>query len=351
MLSDYILHWMQNHGIKTLIQSGNVIGYIPGKNKAKCLILSGHMDTIGAGDEDQWENDPFKPTIKDGKIYGLGASDMKAGVAVLMRLASHYAKKKPPCDLWFPFVCREELDGSGTISFLEWFNEQPQNKCYEEIEALIAEPTGSSYIEVGHRGNQFVKIAINSESGHASQPQLVKDPVIKIAARIIDGFQDLERELANKYSHKQLGKPTLSLTAIKAGDLNIPNKIASKAVLQLDIRTTPSLHGKIYDILRYYLSGKTDKAQIVEFEGSPSGWTEESSSLRQIFKATYPEMMQGVMSGSSDLCFFTQSGIPCVIFGPGEKSSIHCSDEFADLESLDESLKILKSLVGHYGSF
>lgn len=348
-ISAYIYEWMEAHGITTYEQSGNAIGHIPGLNSSKALILSGHMDTVEVGDLHQWDTDPFDAVVEEGKLYGLGASDMKAGVAVLMDLASHYAQNPPECDLWFAFVCGEEVDGSGSQSFISWFKERTEAQKYQQTEALIAEPTDASFVEIGHRGNQFVKIAIKSESGHASQPQNVKNPAIRIAGKIIAGLQELEETWQANLSHEQLGSPTIGLTGIWAGDLGAPNKIAGEATLQLDVRTTPELHAQTGELLNEFLASYSDNAKVVECEGSPAGWTDESSELRAIFKTEFPSLAQRIMMGSSDLCFFTDGGIPTIIFGPGENMVAHTTNEYASLDSLGRSHKIIKSIVSKYG--
>lgn len=349
-IAAYIYDWMEVNSITTFEQSGNTVGFIPGTNKNKCLILNGHIDTVDVGDLQQWDTNPYDPVVKDGKLYGLGASDMKAGVTVLMKLAEHYANSPPECDLWFAFVGGEEVDGAGTQSFIPWFKNQPQAQHYRQIEALIAEPTGASFVEIGHRGNQFIKISVKSESGHASQPQNVKNPAIRIAGSIISGLQELELAWQKDLSHEQLGKPTIGLTGIWAGDLNSPNKIAGEATIRLDVRTTPTLHPQTESLLGKFLAGYSDKATVLECEGSPAGWTDESSKLRQIFKKDYPQLSQEVMMGSSDLCFFTDANIPTLIFGPGENMLAHTTNESAELSSLVKSFNIIKSIVKTYGS-
>lgn len=349
-ISNYIYGWMESHGVTTYEQAGNVVGYIPGRNKDRCLILSGHMDTVDVGDLHQWETDPFDPVVKEGKLYGLGASDMKAGVAVLMDLTAHYGQNPPECDLWFAFVRGEEVDGSGTQSFIAWFKEQTVTQSYSQTEALIAEPTDANFVEIGHRGNQFVKIAVQSESGHASQPHKIKNPAIRIAGRIIAGLRELEQSWQDNLSHEQLGSPTIGVTGVWAGDLNAPNKIAGEATLQLDVRTTPELHAQTGALLDEFLAKYSDKAKVIECEGSPAGWTDESSALRTIFKTAFPKLDQKIMMGSSDLCFFTDAGIPTVIFGPGENMVAHTTNEYASLGSLGRSHAIIESIVSKYGN-
>ena len=242
----------------------------------------------------------------------------------------------------------EEIDGHGTQSFISWFQQQPQAAIYKRVEALIAEPTDASFIEIGHRGNQFVKIAVETDSGHASQPEKVPNPAIKVAGKIIKQLQELEDAWASDFAHEQLGTPTIALTGIWAGDLKAPNKIAGEAIMQLDVRTTPELHAKTSDEINTFLADIYDKAKVVSCEGSPAGWTDESAFLRQIFKSYFPEMQQQVMRGSSDLCFFTDADIPAVIFGPGTKATMHNINEYTNLAPLQKSYDTIREIVRAY---
>src|SRR3989338_7196697 len=86
----------------------NIVVSISGIDKSKALIFNAHVDTVPAGDFTQWKYNPYKATVVGDKVYGLGASDEKAAVAVLLMLAEKYAKEKPPCDIFLTFVVREE---------------------------------------------------------------------------------------------------------------------------------------------------------------------------------------------------------------------------------------------------
>jgi acetylornithine deacetylase len=345
----FITKWLQQQGIQASFQSSNTVGFIKGKNSEKCLILSGHVDTVGTGNLEQWDTNPFMPKKTGGKMYGLGASDMKAGVAVIMELAKYYTTHTPACDLYFAFVAGEEVDGHGSQQFIKWFQDKTAQKKYKTVEALITEPTHLEKVEIGHRGNQFVKIAIKSHSGHAAFPQ-PDDSAIPLANQVITGLLNLHKTWAKKYKDAMLGSPSIAVTGIKAGDFNTPNKIADESIIQLDIRTVRGMHSQVPDLLNKFLASVTDKAKLVSCEGAPPGVTEKQSALRQAFSTLKPSLPQEAMIGSSDLCFFVNAGIPAIIFGPGEKEVIHDENEYVLVKNLDRCLTTLKKIVGAYGA-
>lgn len=347
-LALHIKNRLESYGLKPLQHAGNIFCHITGETQSKALIFDGHIDTVGTGDIDLWNTEPFTPIIRDGKMYGLGASDMKAGIALLMELARQYSIKPPSCDVWFAFVCNEETDGSGTMSFIKWFKENALK--YDHVEALIAEPTNASFMEIGHRGNQFVTITVTAESGHASQVNDSKQNAIAVLGDIITELPRFEHELQATYTHAQLGKPTVAITGVWAGDIQAPNKIAGEATLQLDIRTTPEIHARTAAVVDAFLKSITSKAEVTRCEGSPAGWTNENSILRQLFKRDFPDITQKAMLGSSDLCFFSDENIPAILFGPGQKNAMHAPNEYAELASLQKGLVTIEQIVRQYAS-
>ena len=117
-----------------------VVGtYRPSNNAGKSLILQGHCDVVPAGPLDMWETPPFTPTIKDGRMYGRGACDMKSGtIGALYALdAIKNAGLKPTARIHFQSVIEEESTGVGALSTLQ--------RGYRADACFIPEPTGGQY--------------------------------------------------------------------------------------------------------------------------------------------------------------------------------------------------------------
>src|SRR3990167_7352058 len=115
------------------------------------------MDTVYSGSL-PWRYGPWTAHKDGDKMIGLGASDMKGGLAASMLLAEAMAANgKPPVDMWFTYVVKEEVDGSGTESFADWFKKKGYVGRYRDMAAIFTEPTGLVEIEHGHRGNMFIR--------------------------------------------------------------------------------------------------------------------------------------------------------------------------------------------------
>ena len=159
-LAQFILSYCQKLGIKASEIEGNVVFHFEGQKRKKALIFCAHLDTVGEGNRDRWTFSPYGTGSGreiNGKIYGLGASDDKAGIAAFLSLALILKKEKPVVDVFFVFVTNEEIDGSGSSSFVSYFSKKYLSS-YKNVTAIIGEPTNLKKVEIGNRGNYFLKI-------------------------------------------------------------------------------------------------------------------------------------------------------------------------------------------------
>lgn len=347
-IQKYIFNYLKNSGQDPLWVCGNVVVKIPGKSAKKAVILNAHVDTVSIGNEKLWIYPPLDGKIVKNKIFGLGASDEKAAVAVILNLATSYLAEKPECDVWLTFVISEEVDGSGTKQFVEWFNKKHQKK-YVEVSAILGEPTGLKKIEIGHKGNIFIKVTSMGDSGHGSQPEKIKKNAIKIIYKLVEKLEEESKKWSKKYDNEFLGIPTISLTSISAGDISSPNKFADSCIASFDIRTTPEVHKKAFGLIKQIVQ-KVDKKIKVEYLFPPAsyGYTNIKGQIVQI-ASELTKAKIAASFGSNDTCFFTQLGIPAIVFGPGEPSCIHKPNEYCKLEKIKKCELIYKEIIRKYG--
>jgi acetylornithine deacetylase/succinyl-diaminopimelate desuccinylase-like protein len=346
---EFICNLLNQNNVTVYRQDANAVACIAGKNRKRAIIFNGHVDTVSEGEPGSWSFDPFAAKIVDKKVYGLGASDMKAGVAALLDLALEYQQRTPVCDLWFSFVVGEEVDGRGTQSFLNWFFTERHNEQYQTIEAVIAEPTNNEFVGIGHRGNAFLELTILGDAGHASAKNNLKTLVIPATAKVVSQIQQLEQSWHKKYHHDYLGVPTIGITSVKSGNMRTPNQIASTCTITLDIRTTPLLHENLTTQINAFTKKLPYEVSYDFLSVSPAGWCPENSLLRSIFSDHWPELDQHIMNGSADQCFFSQRGIPAVIFGPGQRDRMHSTDEYFNLTAMTPYQSIIRKLTDIYG--
>ena len=342
--------FIKNHltalGLDPLMQEGNVIAQIKGKNTQKALIFNAHMDTVPPGSISLWNTPPYgegSGQNKNNHIYGLGASDDKSGIASLLLLAKELTVKQPKLDVWLTFVTREEIDGYGTKTFIQWFTTKGYLKGYDDLSAIICEPTDLEEIKIGHRGNIFVKITIHGDGGHGSKPHLIKINAITQTYKVIKKVEELSSLWQKEYKHAILGAPSVSITTITGGDPLSPNKFADSCSLTLDIRTTPKLHNNVLTLLKNHLK---DIKPTIEFLYEPTSFGNTDPKADIVLKThqiTGAKITINV--GSNDLCFFTEANIPGIVFGPGKHVTIHKANEYCEIKKVKKSVTIYKKLV------
>jgi acetylornithine deacetylase/succinyl-diaminopimelate desuccinylase-like protein len=217
-----VTRWFQAFGgeVQThevLPNRPNIYGLWRGQSD-RWLAVDIHMDTVGV---EQMLDDPFSGLIQDGRVYGRGAVDTKASLAVVLALleAMHQVGQAPPTNLFIAATMDEEMRGQGALAFAEWVRRQglPLDQL------AVAEPTlcGPVY---GHKGALRASFEVQGKSTHSSQPELGQN-AITAAARLILAL-DQEHQRLQSLSPSPfkgedrgggLGPPKLTVTIIHGG--------------------------------------------------------------------------------------------------------------------------------------
>ncbi|MBI3343012.1 M20/M25/M40 family metallo-hydrolase [Candidatus Gottesmanbacteria bacterium] len=342
-LASFVLNWAQLHGLKAEKQDGNVvITFVAHSSQA--LIFNAHMDTVKPGNVDFWSFPPVgvhAGVVKKGKLYGLGASDDKAAIAAFLGLAVQLKKTPPPLDVFIVFVISEETDGSGSQSFLHYFQKRHAAN-YQEVAVVIGEPTDLTSIEIGHRGNIFLKVTTSGDSGHGSQPESIKTHAIYNQIKIIEEIKKIGKFVATKYKDPVLGLPTFCLTGLQSDSTSV-NTVSSTCSSTWDIRTTPKLHDTLVHLVEEKLGNKGN----IECIGTPAppGFTSPDSKIVKVLQNIVPGGKVTVSPGSNDICAFTAANVPAVAFGPGQKETIHKPNEYVQLQNITNAVGLYKQII------
>lgn len=354
-ISEFVFSWLKKQAeIKAIkIGNGNIAFCIEGENRNKAMIFNAHLDTVSPGNFSDWKFPPYglkSGMVKNRKIYGLGASDEKAGVAALMLLAKKLIKGKPPVDVWLTFVVNEEIDGAGTKEVMKYFDKQGMFKQYKSVAGVICEPTGLSEIQIAHKGNVFLRLDVKGDAGHGSEPEKIKINAISELNKIIQKVIRIGEKWQRAYPDDILGIPTVSLTGFQAGDINVPNSFPSKAVATFDIRTVPVMHNKVVPEIKRLLKAEDVVISTIG-DPAPPGLTSKNDAIVLALKKVCPKAKITSTSGSTDMCFFSEKGIQAVIFGPGEIDVVHKPDEYCYLEKIDKCVILYEKLISEWSGF
>ncbi|MCS7151257.1 MAG: YgeY family selenium metabolism-linked hydrolase [Endomicrobia bacterium] len=205
---------------------GNVIGQI-GSGKTK-IMVDAHIDTVDVGDRSQWKQDPFSPIVKDGIIYGRGATDQKLAI-VSMVYAGKAIKElglEGDYTVWMVGSCQEEdCDGLPLLHII-------QNEKLKPHYVVLTEPTNLNVYR-GHRGRIEIKIVVKGKSCHASAPERGDNAVYKMSY-IVQEIAELNKKL--RYD-KFLGKGTIAVTCIECKTPSL-NAVPDEATIYIDRRLT-----------------------------------------------------------------------------------------------------------------
>ena len=308
---------------------------------SRAIILTGHIDTVSAGDLQAWKKSPWEATEMNGKIIGLGASDMKGGLAAQFIAGLEFVKEnnfESNFDLWLVAVSNEEIDGRGSRNFVKWLNEQKEFD-YSEFFGVIAEPTNCENIEIGHRGNRFVRLKFKGESGHASQQVNFQKSALSKASFFLSRIDDIFENWQESFSNDFLGSPSLVPTSLKSGEEKSPNKTAPSAELILDIRTTPELDSDFKNTFNS-LAEKYDFKWEYHSEPVPSSLVSKKSrvieNILKVSKLNEESIM--VSPGATDQGEFVNGlkNAQIVVFGPGEWDEAHHQNEFIYIDKLSK---------------
>lgn len=322
-----------------------------GNENARSLILNGHVDVVPPGNETLWAASPWSGKIIDGKLYGRGSCDMKAGLAsgIFAIKALQRLGYTPLRDVLIESVVGEETGGVGTLNTII--------KGYTADAAIIMEPTELRLCPV-QSGALTFRIKVPGRSVHACMKNKGISSIDKFYL-IYNAINELERQRHLNYSNRLYKDPKnvapINFGTIKAGDWpsTVPDELLVEGRYGIFSGETVEEAKKAFTrAVQRAAAGDAwlkDHPPIIEwFEGQfESGETDLNEPVIQILSETHTIItgkeaeFQGVTYGS-DLRLFTNYGnIPAVLYGPGNVLNAHAVDEFISLEEVVMSTKVL----------
>jgi acetylornithine deacetylase/succinyl-diaminopimelate desuccinylase-like protein len=346
-LAEHCAGWLREHGIEAILQPckgrHNVLGVVGSGEPA--LIVSGHLDTVPPN-QGEWTYGPFTPTIADGKLYGLGTSDLHASTVGAYFASLFLRDAGLPGRLVTAFTIEEETTGDGTIGFLEWA-ERERFLDFSRTQCVVTEPTGLDQICLGNRGSSFLVLRVQGLGGHGSRPHLSRNPIDKLRA-VLDGLDELERRWAERYPDAEFGHTTLTPTAFNAGELDRTNVIPEVAEAVVDCRPTPTLYREDLKLFRAELGeclrGFEEEGyeiSVEELYPREGHKLDQAHPLAQTVMRVVredlgrPQAEFRYTPAGNDAVFFGIKGIPTINkVGPGHPECAHRVDEHVSLENL-----------------
>jgi len=337
-IAAFVAEWLGAEGLAVQVAEPvpgrpSVIGVLAGSGGGESLMLNAHMDTVGAGGM----KDPFIPVVRNGRVYGRGAYDMKGSLAAIMIAAREARKLKLHGDLIVAAVADEEVASVGTAAVLERI---------EADAAIVTEPT-EMRLCLAHKGFAWLEVETRGVAAHGSRPDLGIDAVAHMG-RILTGVLELDQRLRAGRGHLLLGTGTLHASLIEGGQEL--STYPARCVVKLERRTLPGEDGAkaLQEIDDVIASARAEDPTLeastrLLLERPPSQLGADSFVTEAVEKAATevlgrePEVI-GVAFWM-DMALSNAVGIPTVAFGPSGEGA-HADVEWVDLASLQTCVQV-----------
>ncbi|RYY04801.1 MAG: acetylornithine deacetylase [Gammaproteobacteria bacterium] len=341
---ELLASWFGDLGFKTqiipLAQPGkaNLIATLGSGDGG--LVLAGHSDTVPY-DANRWQSDPFKLTEKDGKFFGLGATDMKGFFPVILAAVKPFLNTPLKNPLIILATADEESSMSGARALAA--SGKPKARY-----AVIGEPTELVPIRM-HKGIMMESIRVRGQAGHSSNPALGKN-ALDAMTQVMNELINLRNDLQLKYRNAgfDVQTPTLNLGCIHGGDA--ANRICGECELHFDLRLLPGMDNEeLRTAIQKRLTpiAETSGTDIVFsslFEGIEPFDEPAESELVKVC-----EQLTGHSSASvafaTEAPFMQELGMQTVVLGPGSINQAHQPDEFISINQIEPAVKIVQELI------
>jgi len=335
---------------------GNVVGWI-GPGKGPLLMFNSHMDTVRVSDPEAWSHKPFGADIIDGVLYGLGACDMKGGLAAMIYGAKLLRDSGMDLmgDLVVACVVQEEpCEGLGSRVLIEEEGIRPDW-------VVLGEPTGLDIVR-GQRGRIEMRLITHGRSAHSACPALGEN-AIYTAARLLFGLELLAEQLGNDAF---LGPGSLAVTDISSS-ASSRNAVPDRCELIIDRRLTLGENEtKAIAEVQRVIAREGVRAEVEVTEYQATSYSGYPCHNREFYPAwvmaeDHPLVLSAVQAVREELKhrprvghweFSTEgvytagvAGIPTVGFGPGDPRHAHTADEHVRLDDVHAAAEVYARLA------
>lgn len=342
-------------------EAGNVIGLIRATSveadmKAPSVMFNTHMDHVDVGDPANWPFPPYEGVVKEGEIWGRGASDLKGSLAchVYTGALIKRAGLPLPNDVYVVGVVQEEVGGAGSAVLAE-------NLPIDYV--VIGEPSYNK-VALGHRGRIEVVVTITGKSVHASVPNTGINPLYSMSS-FLQAIETLTFE--PDPDNPDLGPTSIAPTLITT-DQTSKNVVPGQCTVILDVRNSPvdseeQILARVRDVLQSSLQGGatgtadvpdmvlttyTGVTKVLHGHG-PFGLSEDSPLTHEVLRivggALRREVPTQMWRFATDAGYFVNQGAKVIGFGPGYEHVIHTVEERISIDMMVEGMVACAALA------
>lgn len=362
-IARFLKQYMEDFGLKCKSyefapRRPNLVGLLKANSKeAKTILISPHLDTVPAGRG--WKFPPFKGIVKNGRIYGRGATDCKGNLAVAIEVLNSLIENRARLrnNILFAATADEEAGSDlGIIALLK-------KNILKNIDYALILDSDEFDIVITQKGLIHCKVSLFGRKAHGAYPWKGIN-AINIASDIIQDlkihkFTPLEttaQSVKRKRSltgfsyrkHPLLREPTMNVGTIRGGDK--VNMVADWCDFELDVRYLPGMPVKALLAEIKKLIAKRAKRFKIKINGLQNPYAIAGahplvSSLLKVWRKHHRLSRLKGSEGATVITFFKDKGIPAAATGFGSSGCAHINDEYAVIDKLYNGAKALEEFL------
>lgn len=325
---------------------------LPGRRAgAPRLAVNGHVDVVPPG-TGPWTDPPFRPVVRDGRVYGRGAADMKAGVvAALHAMAAVRAAGGPPGDVVLHVVGGEEDGGVGAFAALR--------RDADFAGCVIPEPTGGEVV-CATAGALTFRLRITGRAAHASRRADGVSAVDRFWP-VYQALGALERRLNSAVAHPLMARVDLpyplSVGVVRAGEWasTVPDELVCEGRVGVPVGSTvDAVRAELERVVAEASAGTGPPTEVTWSGGQfapaeiPPGHPLVGAVGAAVAAVTgRPAPLTGVPYGT-DARLYAAHGIPAVLYGPGSAAQAHATDEYVPIAEMVSCSRVLARVIANF---
>ncbi|HEX4468417.1 MAG TPA: ArgE/DapE family deacylase [Gemmatimonadaceae bacterium] len=345
VLADVLSAW----GFRVAVQEAapgrpNVIARIGNASAGgRSLMFNGHIDVVGV---EGMTHAPWEASVRDGRLYGRGSSDMKAGVAAMCAAAARAVSASGSSldgEIIVTAVVDEEYSSLGTRALVA--------DGVRADAAVVTEPTILA-IMPAHKGFVWVDVVVHGRAAHGSKWDVGVD-AIRHAGLLLAALDALDVELLASREHSLLGRPSLHASTIDGG-VGL-STYPDRCHFTIERRTIPgestaAVMAEIEEAFARVRARRPDldaKVSLI-FEQPPSDVPIDAPIVRALdgaLRACGEEVKVTGMSAWTDAAILNEAGIPAICFGPGDIGLAHAAEEYVLVDEIERATLVLAALA------
>ncbi|MDB4877118.1 MAG: acetylornithine deacetylase or succinyl-diaminopimelate desuccinylase [Gemmatimonadetes bacterium] len=314
-----------------------------GRAGTRSLMFNGHVDVVGV---DGMVHEPWAADERDGRIYGRGSSDMKAGVASMCAAAIRATSDGLDGEIIVTAVVDEEFESIGTRGLLE--------RGVRADAAIVTEPTRLA-IMPAHLGFVWIDVTTHGHAAHGSRWEIGVD-AIRHAGLVLAELDRMDAELLPTRSHPLLGRPSIHASTIEGG--TGMSTYPDRCTIRIERRTIP---------------GESPLQVQAELEAACARVATRRSNFRGDVTVTFSQLPSDVavdapivlalgdalrgagesvnvegMSAWTDAALLNAAGVPAICFGPGDIALAHAAEEWVSTSEIERATNVLARLASSW---